>query len=267
MPLPASLRRRIADYLHRGTGTRGDNDGRPSTAGAQAQPTPDRDTPRRLVVDMRAVAALLEPYLAATGTRPGSAGVAQVRLMADEIATALGLELSTSFPGEGIVLDIETLGLRAAPVFLVGLMNCPTREIVQLLATDYAAEPALLQAARASLVAAPLVITYNGAAFDLPYLQDRMRYWRLGEAQVGAVLDVLGRLRKKRGEWPNLRLTTVEEACLGRYRVGDIDAAQLPALYSQAVREGTMTPLTVALAHNFMDLWACHDLAALLTDN
>lgn len=265
MPLPVALRRKISDYLRRGAVVQ-KHDDQPNTLGTSTQPPRDEQASRCHVIDMRAVAALLEPHLAAAATRPGSGGLAEVRLAMEEIAAALGLKPATHSRVEGLVLDIETLGLRAAPVFLVGLLNCATGEIVQLLATDYAAEPALLEAAAAHLVASPLVITYNGLAFDLPFLEDRMCYWRLGKARAAAVMDVLARLRKRRGEWPNLRLTTVEEACLGRRRVGDIDPAHLADLYGQAVRAGNLTILSSALAHNLMDLWACHDLAALLTD-
>lgn len=265
MPLPAALRRRISDYLRRGAVVQEHEGSQADTLGTSMQPTRDKQAPGCCMVDMRALAALLEPHLAAAA-RPESGSLAQVRLAMDEIAAAIGLKPATHGRLEGIVLDIETLGLRAAPVILVGLLNCATGEMVQLLATDYAAEPTLLQAAAAHLVATPLVITYNGAAFDLPYLEDRMRYWRLGKARVAAVLDVLARLRKKRGEWPNLRLTTVEEACLGRCRVGDIDPAHLPDLYGQAVRAGNLTILSSVLAHNLLDLWACRDLAVLLAE-
>jgi len=262
MPLPASLRRRIAEYLRRGTAAEEKTGGAAQTA-RDNQPMPKPGPPPRRVVDMRGLAAMLEPHLT-TGTQPGGAGVAEVRLALEDIAADLGLRFDAAASREALVLDIETLGLRSAPVFLVGVLNTATGEIVQLLAADYAAEPSLVQTAAGLLGAAPRVITYNGVAFDLPYLADRLRYWRLGELRVAEVLDVLAVLRSKRTEWPNLRLATLEEICLGRCRLGDIEARQLPALYQDAVRTGNLGPLARALAHNLMDLWACHDLATRL---
>lgn len=262
MPLPSTLRRRIAEYLRGNRGVRPEQDNQAAgTEPGKAVQARQVTTPQR-VVDMRALAALIEPHLTAAGIRPGAASLAEVRLGLEQVTAAVGFQSASAGSRPGLVLDIETLGLRSAPVFLVGLLNTASGEIVQLLAADYAAEPSLLQKAAAHLATAPLVISYNGATFDLPYLADRMRYWRLGELSVARALDVLAKLRGRRAEWPNLRLTTLEEICLGRLRLADIEAAQLPQLYHEAIRTNQLGQLAVALAHNLMDLWACHDLAA-----
>lgn len=257
------MRRRIAEYLR---GTRGgtpEQNNQAACAGRSEAAQAGQVATAQRVVDMRALAALIEPYLTAAGIQPGAAGVAEVRLALHHVTAAIGCQPASPGSRQGLVLDIETLGLRAAPVFLVGLLNTATGEIVQLLAADYAAEPSLLQRAAGHLATAPLVISYNGATFDLPFLADRMRYWRIGELSVARALDVLAKLRGKRAEWPNLRLTTLEEICLGRRRLADIEAADLPRLYHEAIRTNDLGQLAIALAHNLMDLWACHDLAAL----
>lgn len=74
-------------------------------------------------------------------------------------------------------LDIETTGLVPARshVTLIGYLRAEnrSRHLTQLFADEPNEEPEMLARAYADLGQAPLLITYNGRRFDLPFLRHR----------------------------------------------------------------------------------------------
>lgn len=92
-------------------------------------------------------------------------------------------------PGRLVFMDIETTGLHGRPVFLVGLMRYDGDDLVisQLFARDYAEEKAILEAAAASIAGAGMLVTFNGKAFDVPFLRDRMVYHRLPPVEAAPI--------------------------------------------------------------------------------
>ncbi|MBC7288741.1 MAG: ribonuclease H-like domain-containing protein [Armatimonadetes bacterium] len=165
----------------------------------------------------------------------------------------------------GVVMDIETCGLRSMPIFLAGFLDVAHGRISQLLACHYAAEPELLRHVAEIVERADALVTYNGAAFDLPFLMDRMRYWRLGELKLPAHADLLGLLRRQVEAWlPNLRLATVEAELLGRVRIHDVAGSDIPQIYARFVEAQDMRVIAPVLAHNLVDMLSCWALARLL---
>lgn len=173
-------------------------------------------------------------------------------------------ELSRLFePCEVAVFDIETLGL--APVFPVILAGFAWREagnwrVVQLLAPHFDDEPSLLVGMDQVASRFAALVTYNGRAFDLPYVRMRRAYHGLaGENPWPAAfcLDLLGEARRRlRPAAGSARLRAVEALLFGEARTDDIPAEAIPEYYHRFVQTGDPAWAQPIVAHNRNDLRA-----------
>ena len=214
------------------------------------------------VVDMRGLSAVMCEHLAAAHVKR-EGGLIEVEAPLEGIAEELGLA-APKYGDPAVVLDIETLALRSAPIFLLGMLDLSTGRVRQTLAADYSGEIEMLAVASACLGQGLAIITYNGATFDLPYLRERMAYWRMDAPATCEHRDLLVVLRAMKTGRPSLKLTAVEEWMLGRRRAADVDGAALPDMYKAYMDDGAGEIIAPALAHNLMDLWSCAEIHALL---
>jgi uncharacterized protein YprB with RNaseH-like and TPR domain len=180
---------------------------------------------------------------------------------AQETSDPLGAQLAGLRPREFMLLDTETGGLSSAPVFLVGLIVWPGERVeearvLQMLARDYAEERAVLAEAARLLGGCRVLMTYNGRAFDLPMLRERMIYHGLGRCpEPPTHLDLLPEVRARfRGRWPDCRLQTVERRLCGRSRWGDINGADIPDAWHEFVHTGDAGRIAQIVEHNRLDL-------------
>lgn len=167
---------------------------------------------------------------------------------------------------DAVYLDLETLALSGAPVFLVGMLHAGPEgfHVHQFLARDYSEEPAILEAAASVLAPAQTLVTYNGLTFDWPYLADRRHFHLLPPLPAPRHLDLLPTARRLyRGRLPDCSLSTVEAHVLGVGRVGDVAGAQVPQVYHRAVAAGDLNLLAPVAFHNLVDLLTLACLAAL----
>ena len=184
-------------------------------------------------------------------------------------------------PARGLLFDLETLGFHGRPLFLIGILHpesgprsLPVPDpaghpdpgapgstkagewrVVQLLARDYAEEEAILRAF--ALVAGEQEpwVSFNGKAFDLPFLRDRARFHHLGLPEPREHRDLLHVARRiYRGVLPNCRLQTLEAALFARYRHHDLPGEEIPAAYHDYVRTGEEEEMVRILRHNRDDL-------------
>lgn len=164
-------------------------------------------------------------------------------------------------PARGLLFDLETLGFHGRPLFLIGILYPQAGSeggvwrVVQLLARDYAEEEAILRAF--SLVAAEQEpwVSFNGKAFDQPFLRDRARFHHLPLPEPREHLDLLHAARRVyRGVLPNCRLQTLEAALFARYRQRDLPGDEIPAAYHDYVRTGEEDDMVRILRHNRDDL-------------
>ncbi len=184
----------------------------------------------------------------------GDARAARLRAAAER----LGLP-----PESLMLLDIETAGLAAAPLFLVGTLTLGPNglTLTQYFARGYEEEAPLLALFTRSLATCRMVVTFNGETFDLPYLRDRAIYHRLPPPLFPDHLDLLPAARRAyRGKLPNCRLQTLEQYVCGRHRAGDVPGAAIPALYHDFVRTGSWPLLLPVFHHNALDLLTLADL-------
>ncbi len=161
-----------------------------------------------------------------------------------------------------VALDIETTGLAGAGcvVFQVGIA---WREadggvhVRQLVAPDLPAEAALLERLSEDLASRPVrLVTYNGDAFDIPFLRMRARMHRQ-RLTLPPALDVLSHTRRLyRDRDGSCRLGHLEATRLGHVRLDDLPGALVPQVYYDFLRREEPDLLEPVLRHNAWDLVA-----------
>lgn len=171
-------------------------------------------------------------------------------------------------PARTVILDIETGGLAAMPVFLIGVI-LPDRQppaVLQFLARDYPEEAAILHALAELTAPRDTWVTFNGKSFDEPYLRDRARLHHVALPVPHTHVDLLHLARRAwRSLVPDCRLVTLEQYILKRPRVGDVPSREVPELFHHFMRTGQALPLRPVLEHNRIDLISCAELLLRLT--
>lgn len=156
-----------------------------------------------------------------------------------------------------LYLDIETCGLSAAPVFLVGFLYLDGGRMVidQLLARDYSEEAPLLHYFWDSMSQYDSVVTFNGKSFDVPFLRDRAVYHGVPHQIPEFHFDLLHEARRRwKGEFPNCKLQTLEARLCGRLRRGDIPSSLIPRAYHDFVRTKDTMLVRDIIHHNALDI-------------
>ncbi len=181
-------------------------------------------------------------------------------------------EMMTGFPGiagtmvpraaaeQFLFFDIETTGLTPSTyVFLCGMMYLRGGSFVieQAFARDYSEELAMLIYVRDVLGRFPVLVTYNGVSFDVPFVKTRLAVGRIDFGGPREHVDLLFPARQRfRSVLPNCRLETIERHLRGVEREGDIPGSEIPDAYHEFVRTGDARKIKRILHHNRMDLLA-----------
>ncbi len=238
--------------------------------------------------DLAAVWPHAERWLA--GSTPGDP-----RPDAQAVAPSREVEwLRARWPGDVVLLDLETCGFAGAPIFLAGLLyqQDDRWHVAQLLARNYAEEKPLLQTLWTLVAAKRLLVTFNGKSFDWPMVHDRSTLHHLGQDprhsatpaanpdRPTATVDALDRTAQRptmshcdllhlaRRRWgrrlPDCRLQTLERYLCRRRRADDIPGREIPAAYHDYVRRGDAWLLRSVLHHNALDLITLLQLATLV---
>lgn len=170
-------------------------------------------------------------------------------------------------PEQLLFFDTETTGLSRGAgtiAFLIGFGQFVNGQlqITQVLMRDYPQEAQLLKEFIARLAPDSLLVSYNGASFDLPLLEGRLIMNRLRVSLTDyAHLDLLHAARKvyklRLGRVP---LTRIEEAIFGIFREDDLPGSQIPARYFNFLQSQDERLLRDILDHNREDI---HSLARL----
>jgi uncharacterized protein YprB with RNaseH-like and TPR domain len=199
-----------------------------------------------------------------------------------------------AFPARALFLDLETCGFSGAPLFLIGMLRHMNGELIveQLLARDYAEEPAVLRHLWQALGQYDVLVTFNGKSFDWPFILDRSIAHRLappgkrgrerdnGPRDVAVecstapphrvppthcdLLHLARRYWKTKHGLPNCRLQTLELALCGRRRGEDIPGYLIGDVYHRFVRSGDARQVEQVLHHNAVDLITLAQLALLM---
>jgi len=180
----------------------------------------------------------------------------------------LGL-LAFADPQDLVFLDIESLGLSGLPTFLagVGRLNADGLDVRQYLARSLAEEPAILAALHEALPPRPVVVSYNGKAYDWNHLQARFAYHGLDPLPEPVHVDLLFFARRRWGAGLlDCSLPQVERAVLGVTREVDVPGEYVPICYQNYLRTGSVAPLVPVLAHNREDVVTLARLLSLLLE-
>jgi len=159
-----------------------------------------------------------------------------------------------------LFVDIETTGLGGAGTvpFLVGCGSLKSGrfEVRQYFLPDYSDEAAMLEDLLAEFTPDKVLVTYNGAAFDLPLIRDRMIINRVAsEIEFQHHLDLLHTTRRLfRRRLNDCTLTNIEARVFGFERSDDIAGYLIPSVYFEWLSEERLDLVHQVLEHNRLDI-------------
>jgi uncharacterized protein YprB with RNaseH-like and TPR domain len=160
-----------------------------------------------------------------------------------------------------IFLDTETTGVQGGSgicPFLVGLGYFAGDEfhMLQYFIRDFDEEPSMLRALGELLGRFELVITYNGAAFDLPLLEARFTLARLDiPFQNMSHYDVLFTTRRLwRNGHGSCRLIALEREMISFFRGPDVPGSMIPRAYFDYIQNRPAPTLPGVFTHNVHDV-------------
>lgn len=158
-----------------------------------------------------------------------------------------------------MILDIETTGLspKDSEVILVGIIYYKNNQwwITQIFCDHHKEERQLLIKLM-DYLDNHLIITYNGHAFDLPYLNKRYKHHKLDyEISLAKHFDLyrVVRASKKALNLPNYKLKTIEEY-LGIFREDQISGKDSVMLYKNYEENPSIALRNTILLHNSDDI-------------
>jgi uncharacterized protein YprB with RNaseH-like and TPR domain len=172
-----------------------------------------------------------------------------------------------------VFLDTETTGIHGGTgmcPFLVGIGYFVGDEfhMVQYFIRDFDEEPSMLLALEERLQQFELVVTYNGAAFDLPLLETRFTLARLDSTLNSmAHFDLLVTARKLwRNGHGSCRLVALESEMLSFLRGPDVPGAMIPRAYFDYLQRRPSPALESVFTHNVHDVVSLAALTVLACD-
>jgi uncharacterized protein YprB with RNaseH-like and TPR domain len=160
-----------------------------------------------------------------------------------------------------VFLDTETTGMQGGAgmcPFLVGLGSFIGDDfhMLQYFIRDFDEEPSMLYALGELLSRYELVVTYNGAAFDLPLLETRFTLARLDSPfQNMSHLDLLFTARRLwRNGHGSCRLIALEREMLSFFRGPDVPGSMIPRVYFDYLQQRPSSTLNAVFTHNVNDV-------------
>ena len=207
--------------------------------------------------------------------RTGHAPVACARAASSELLALLALDptLARCDPAGALFLDTETTGLSGGTgtvAFLVGLAwwEGATLVLEQLLVRALGEEGPMLERVRERIVAASMLVTFNGKSFDMPLLRTRFVMASIVPPAEPPHLDLLHvarrvhRARSRRSAGA-CKLVVLEREILGFERIDDVASGDVSACYWHFLRSGDARALLGVIEHNAWDVVAMAALVGL----
>src|SRR5437867_1875403 len=160
-----------------------------------------------------------------------------------------------------LFLDTETTGMQGGAgmcPFLVGVGYFVDDDfhMLQYFVRDFDEEPSMLCALGKLLEQFRLIVTYNGAAFDIPLLETRFTLARRDSPLDGmSHLDLLTSARRLwRNGHGSCRLIALERELLSFLRGPDVPGAMIPRAYFDFLHHGSSALLQGVFTHNVYDV-------------
>jgi len=170
------------------------------------------------------------------------------------------LSLSSFYPWKDFIfLDIETLGLFSGNlVVLIGIATIEQDKKIRLhqfLALEVKEEIAVLKAFLEYLIKSKSIVSFNGKAFDLPFLEGRMRYYGIRPDLQKDHFDLLHFSRRAwKNQLPDFCLDTIERNILKSKRGIDLPSSLVPEFYSDYLKTKNYGLLKPIVEHNRQDV-------------
>ncbi|MFH2036349.1 MAG: ribonuclease H-like domain-containing protein [Candidatus Zixiibacteriota bacterium] len=159
-----------------------------------------------------------------------------------------------------LFFDMETTGLGGAGTvpFLIGFGSVTENgfQVRQYFLPDFPDEEAMLTAVREEINDQTVIVSYNGKAFDMPILSDRLVLHRIERNLLFADhIDLLHTVRRMyRLRLQSCTLSNIEAKILDFRRHNDIPGALVPAIYFNWLNYDDVTDLTGVVQHNLYDI-------------
>ena len=161
---------------------------------------------------------------------------------------------------EILFFDIETTGLspKSAQIYSIGLLlfKASEMEIVQLFANSLSEEIEVLQGFQEYCKGKTRLISFNGKAFDTPFLEKSYRQYGLKSPITGLPqLDLFKMIQSRRKfyQLPSYKLKECERF-LGIQREDIYTGGELIYVYLEYLEHPTEEAKALLLQHNFEDL-------------
>lgn len=171
-----------------------------------------------------------------------------------------------------LFLDTETTGIQGGAgicPFMVGAghFSGDDFQMHQYFIRDFDEESSMLYSLAELLRNFDLVVTYNGASFDIPLLESRFTLARCDNPfQAMAHFDLLNTARRLwRNGHGSCRLVALERL-LAFERGPDIPGAKIPRVYFDYLQQGPSAELTSVFTHNVYDIMSLAALTVLACD-
>ncbi len=164
--------------------------------------------------------------------------------------------------GDLLFLDTETTGLggTGAVPFLIGCGSITLTgfEVRQYLLPDYSDEAAMLEQVLTEFAEDGTLVSYNGSAFDLNIIRDRLIVNRVSrEIPHSYHFDLLHSARRLyRRRLSDCTLTNIEREVFGFHRAADIPGYLIPSVYFDWLQNDNLDPMASVLEHNQLDILA-----------
>jgi len=159
------------------------------------------------------------------------------------------------------VVDIETTGFSRQNdvIILIGILYEKNNKIhiKQFFAENPSEESELLYHFIQSIKNYDLFVTYNGDAFDIPFINSRLYYHNLNyQMETEDCFDLMKVVRnnKKILGLENYKLKSVESA-LGYFRDDKISGKESIEMYLKYVKNGDIKFKDIILKHNYDDIY------------
>lgn len=170
-----------------------------------------------------------------------------------------------------LFVDTETTGLggAGAVAFLVGVGSIEegSLEIRQYLLPDYSDEASMLEGLMEEFSLEKTVVSFNGAAFDLPLLRDRLIVNRVArQIPYAHHIDLLHSARRLyRRRLNDCTLVNLERELFEFHRVDDIPGYLVPSVYFDWLNAQRLDQMMTVVRHNRWDIVSLLFLADMIS--
>lgn len=169
-------------------------------------------------------------------------------------------------------VDIETTGLsnKYNSIYLIGILYPESKNnhwiLKQLFAENIEEEATILEGFVSLMTGYDMIITYNGESFDLPFIRERLKRYKIEyELQSSLSMDIYRKAKTNKHllNVENLKLKTLERY-LGLYRKDIYTGKDCIQFYYDYLKTNDEELMARILQHNYDDLYYMLDILKIL---